>query len=223
MITGDATPSQGAGTQSATPASTLAPRSPLGGGRTLGWVLLAAGLVGFAAAFILTVEKFMLLTNPFYTPSCSINAAVSCGPVMTSPQAQLFGFPNPLLGIAGFAVVAATGAALLAGARLAGWYWAGLQVGVSLGLMFVGWLIGQSLFVIGALCPYCMMVWVVTFTVFWYVTLRNLRAVHHRLPAAAAGVVGFMLRNHSALLATWLIALAGLVIVSMRAMIVEAT
>jgi len=128
------------------------------GGRGLAVLLLVGGLVGFAAAFVLAVEKFRVLTNPFYVPSCSVNATVDCGSVMTSPQAEVFGFPNPLLGIAGFAVVAATGAALLAGARLAGWYWAGLQAGVTAGVVFVHWLIGQSVLVIGALCPYCMVV-----------------------------------------------------------------
>ena len=177
----------------------------------LGVVLLVAGLVGFAAAFVLTVEKFLLLTNPFYVPSCSVNDVVSCGPVMSSPQAELFGFPNPLLGIAGFAVVAATGAALLGGARLVGWYWAGLQVGVSAAVVFVAWLMGQSLFVIGALCPYCMVVWAVTFTTSWYVTLRNLAA--HRQPRPD-GPLAFVLRYHSTLLVLGLAALAGLVFVT---------
>jgi len=48
-----------------------------------------------------------------------------------------FAFPNPLLGVAGFPVVAATGAALLGGAPLAGWFWAALQVGVSAAVLFV--------------------------------------------------------------------------------------
>ena len=61
------------------------------------------------------------MVNPFSTPLCSINATVSCGPVMSSAQAAVFGFPNPYLGIGGSAVVAATGAMLLAGGRLAGW------------------------------------------------------------------------------------------------------
>ena len=181
--------------------------------RRLGLLLLVAGLIGFAAAFVLTVEKFWLLTNPFYVPSCTVNATVSCGPVMSSPQAELFGFPNPLLGIAGFAVVAATGAALLAGGRLAGWYWAGLQAGVSLAVVFVAWLISQSLFVIGALCPYCMVVWAVTFTVFWYVTLRNLTA--HRQPRAG-GLVELAVRYHSALLVLGLAAVAALVIITIQ-------
>ena len=77
--------------------------------RTVGWVLLVAGLVGFTAAFILAVQKYWLLTNPFYQPSCSVNETISCGPIMTSDQAAVLGFPNPYLGIAGFAIVAATG------------------------------------------------------------------------------------------------------------------
>ncbi|MFP5284027.1 MAG: vitamin K epoxide reductase family protein [Actinomycetes bacterium] len=182
--------------------------------RALAVVLAAGGLVGFAAAFVLAVEKFRLLTDPFYTPSCTLNATLSCGPVMSSPQAEVFGFPNPLLGIAGFAVVAATGAVLLAGGRVAGWYWAGLQAGVTAAVVFVHWLIVQSLFVIGALCPYCMVVWTVTIPLFWYVTLRNLAAVAPRLPTAGRNAVGFLLRYHSSLLLLWLAAVAGLVVAS---------
>lgn len=182
--------------------------------RTVGWVLLVAGLVGFAAAFVLAVEKYWLLTNPFYTPSCSINATVSCGPVMTSPQAAVFGFPNPYLGIAGFAVVAATGAMLLAGGRLAGWFAVGLQLGAVVGTVFVGWLMVQSLTVIHALCPYCMAVWAATFATVWYVTLDNLGRVKDRLPARAAGAVEVAHRNHSAFLAGWLALVAVLVIIA---------
>ena len=42
------------------------------------------------------------------------------------------------------------------------WYWAGLAAGTLLGTVFVHWLIFQSLYRIGALCPYCMVVWAVT-------------------------------------------------------------
>ena len=42
------------------------------------------------------------------------------------------------------------------------WYWAGLAVGTLLGVAFIHWLIFQSLYRIGALCPYCMVVWAVT-------------------------------------------------------------
>lgn len=182
--------------------------------RTVAWVLLVAGLVGFSAAFVLAVEKYWLLTNPFYTPSCSINTTLSCGPVMSSPQAALFGFPNPYLGIAGFAVVAATGAMLLAGGRLAARYMAGLQIGAVLGTVFVAWLMLQSLTVIHALCPYCMAAWAATFATLWYVTLTNLGRIRHRLPDTLDRAVAAAGRNHSAILAGWLLIVAVLVTVS---------
>lgn len=148
--------------------------------KLLGGLLLGGGALGFVAAFVLLLEKLELLKDPDYTPTCSINPILNCGSVMVTEQAEVLGFPNPLIGVAAFPVLMATGAALLAGARLARWYWAGLQAGVTLGLGFVAWLVFQSLYRIGALCPYCMVVWAVVLPVFWYVTLRN----------AGAGVLG---------------------------------
>ena len=100
---------------SADPAAALTRRSgPFA--RSLPWLLLVGGLIGLTAAFVLTVEKFALALDPAYAPTCSINPVLNCGSVMDTPQASAFGFPNSLLGIAGFAVVAAVGAGLLAGA-----------------------------------------------------------------------------------------------------------
>jgi uncharacterized membrane protein len=125
------------------------------------WVLIA-GLAGLAAAFTLTIEKIKLLENPAYVPSCSINPVLSCGSVMVTPQAAAFGFPNPLIGIAAFSVVVVSGVLAVAKVPLPRWYWAGLAVGTTLGVVFIHWLIYQSLYTIGALCPYCMVVWTVT-------------------------------------------------------------
>ena len=108
-------------------------------------------------------------------PTCSINPILSCGSVMKTAQAEAFGFPNPIIGVAGFTVVLTTGAALLAGATFRRWFWLGLQAGVTFGIGFVHWLIFQSLYRIDALCPYCMVVWIVTIPIFLFVTLRNLR------------------------------------------------
>jgi uncharacterized membrane protein len=125
------------------------------------WVLIA-GIVGLTAAVTLTVEKVKLLENPAYVPSCSINPVLSCGSVMVTPEASEFGFPNSLLGIVAFSVVVVAGVLAVAKVRLPQWFWAGLAVGTLLGAVFVHWLIYQSLYVIGALCPYCMVVWTMT-------------------------------------------------------------
>jgi uncharacterized membrane protein len=125
------------------------------------WVLIA-GVVGLTAATTLTIEKITLLENPAYVPSCNINPVLSCGSVMVTPQAAAFGFPNPLIGIVAFSVVVVSGVLAIAKVPLPRWYWAGLAAGTTLGVVFIHWLIYQSLYTIGALCPYCMVVWAVT-------------------------------------------------------------
>ncbi|MDO3638740.1 vitamin K epoxide reductase family protein [Mycolicibacterium arseniciresistens] len=125
------------------------------------WVLIA-GVLGLAAAVTLTVEKVELLIDPSYVPSCSLNPVLSCGSVMTTPQASAFGFPNSLMGIVAFTVVLMTGVLAVAKVSLPRWYWMGLAAGTLAGTVFVHWLIFQSLYRIGALCPYCMVVWAVT-------------------------------------------------------------
>ena len=179
--------------------------------RGLSWLLLLGGLTGLAAAFVLTVEKIALIADPSYRPSCSLNPVLSCGSVMATPQASVLGFPNSLLGVAGFAVVAATGAALLAGARLRGWYWLGLQAGVTGGAVFVHWLIAQSLYRIGALCPYCMAVWAVTIPIFLYVSLSVLARFADRLPGPVRRVSALIGRNHGVVLTVWALAVLALI------------
>ncbi len=159
--------------------------------RRLAWGLTVGGVVGFIAAAVLLVERIRLAQDSDYVPTCSLNPVLSCGSVMETAQASLLGFPNPIIGVAAFPVVVTTGVAVLAGARLARWYWLGLQVGVTAALAFVAWLAFQSIYRIGALCPYCMVVWAVVIPMFWYVTLRNLAggAFGEKLRRSRASVV----------------------------------
>jgi uncharacterized membrane protein len=172
-------------------------------GRVTAWVCTVGGLAGLLAAAVLTIEKLNLAADPTYVPTCSINPILSCGSVMSSPQAQAFGVPNSLIGVAGFAVVSTVGVALLARVQLPRWFWLGLQAGATFGVLFVHWLIYQSLYVIGALCPYCMLVWAATIPTFLYVSVHNLqlnaRAIPEGLRALAAGTV----RYHSLILVSW--------------------
>lgn len=150
------------------------PDSPEHGGVHVGrlsalWVLIA-GVVGLSSALALTIEKVELRKNPAYVPTCSLNPVLSCGSVMVTPQAAVFGFPNSLIGIVSFTVVLVTGVLAVARVQLPRWYWAGLAVGTLLGTVFVHWLIYQSVFTIGALCLYCMVVWSMTIPLLVVVT-----------------------------------------------------
>ncbi len=149
--------------------------------RTFGFVLLVTGAVGWAASAILVLERLALYENPGHVTSCDVNPWVSCGRVMGTWQSELFGFPNPLIGIVAFALILATAMVVLSGAAPGRWYWAGLQAGVSLGTVFVIWLWSQALFEIYILCLYCMVVWAAMLPLFILLTVRNL--IHGVIPA----------------------------------------
>ena len=127
---------------------------------------------------------------------------------MSTPQAEVLGFPNSLLGIVGFTLVLATGATLLAGTHLARWYWIGLQVGTTAAVVFVHWLIFQSTFRIGALCPYCMLVWAVTIPIFVVVTLHVMPAVLPPTAGRAHQVIATAKTYRSLILTAWFLAIA---------------
>lgn len=190
------TTSTGAKTPHSTGAD--APHVPRG----LGALLAGGGLVGLIAAFELTYDKIELLKNPSYVPPCDFGSVLSCTNIMKSGQAGVFGFPNPLLGLIGFSVVITLGVLLLANVDFPEWVWAGLQLGVGFGIVFVTWLQYQSIYEISALCPWCMVVWSVTIPTFLYVTLRNLRAW---IPGNRA--VEFLRDWHALVLILWYLAI----------------
>ena len=163
--------------------------------RARGLLLVVGGVLGFVAAFTLTIERFRLAQDPSYVPSCSINPLISCGKVMATHQAAAFGFPNPLLGIAAFAVSTTIGVLVLSRTPLPRFVERGYLLGLTLGTVFVGWLIGQSLYSIHALCPYCVVVWAVVVPTWWVHVAdgldRGLLPVPRALHGAARVVVDF--------------------------------
>lgn len=140
------------------------------------WILVIGGVLGLLASSILTIEKLHLAANPDYVPSCSISPVVACSPVMGSWQASTFGFPNMIIGIAGFAMVWAVGMMLFAGVKdLKKWFWWCFQAGTTFGVLFITWLQYSSIYNIQKLCLYCMLVWLVTIPIFWATTAFTIK------------------------------------------------
>ncbi|MGV9994530.1 vitamin K epoxide reductase family protein [Streptomyces sp. NPDC003374] len=181
-------------------------------GRRIGLLLTLTGAVGWLASFQLAVEDWRVLKDPTHQLSCDISPVVSCGSAMASAQGNLFGFPNMLLGLGAFAAVVTLGVVVLTGGRPHRAVWLALQAGAFTGVVFVHWLIWQSLYVLNRVCPYCAVVWVVTIALFWYVTLHNLRAGIVRTPAAARSFLTLVLDTHWLLLAAWYGVIAMLVL-----------
>ena len=127
--------------------------------------------MGWFAAFSLVLERIHLAEHPTDALSCDINVWISCAKVMLTPQAKLFGFPNPIIGLAAFVFPIAVGFAILAGAQFKKWFWRCFTIGISLGFVFITWLFIQTNYVIHALCPYCMIAWAAMIPLFWRVIL----------------------------------------------------
>jgi uncharacterized membrane protein len=157
--------------------------------RETAWILVVCGLIGLVAAIELIIQKISVLSDPDFVPNCDINPVLSCGSVINTEQASLFGFPNPVLGVIGFTVVIMFGALLFAGLELPRSMWLGLNIGALAGMAFVVWLVIQSLYVIGALCPWCMVVWAITIPIFWQVTTDNLASGRLNLGKSLSEVI----------------------------------
>ncbi len=110
------------------------------------WVLTIAGAVGTAASFGL------LWSVGQASPVCDLNPIVTC-------SATVDNVINTSIGLMAFPVVTTLGLLMLMGVGLPTPVWRGLQAGVIAGTVFTHVLIFLSLYVVRALCPYCMIIW----------------------------------------------------------------
>ncbi len=182
--------------------------------KVLPYILIICGIIGLLCSIILTYDAFKLAQNPGYKPACNLNPIISCGDVSLSAQGTLIGsLPNPWIGIAAFPVLITTGVAMLAGARFKRWYFLGLEGGALIGLVFIHWLFFEAVYRIHALCPYCMVVWIMTITTFWYITLYNLEKGYIKFSNNEQHAVAvFAKKHHLDILIFWLIVIAALIL-----------
>ncbi len=176
------------------------------------FILIIGSIIGLIAAGILMQDKIKLAMDSSFHPNCNLNPIFSCTSVMKSAQANAFRFPNPIVGLASFGIVLSAGMALLAGAKMKRWWWLCLQAGTLFGLLFIHWLFIESVYHIGALCIYCMIVWTVTIAMFWYTLLYNLREGNIKTPEKLKGIVKFAQTNHVGILILWYITIAALIL-----------
>jgi uncharacterized membrane protein len=180
--------------------------------KALPWLLVIGGVIGLICSFIIAFDEVKLLQNSHFQPNCDLNPIISCGSVMQSRQAHAFGFPNPFIGLMTFPVLITTGVVLLCGTKLKRWYWLGLEAGTILGLTFVHWLFFESVYRIHALCPYCMVVWLVVIATFWYVTLYNIQTKNIILKGGLQKLDFFLRRHHLDVFILWLLTIAALIL-----------
>ena len=144
--------------------------------------MLVGALLSLTAAFVLSVEAFEIAKNPDAKLSCSINLVLNCATVAAHPSSTFLGFPNPFLGLMTEPIVITVAIAGLAGVRFPRWFMATAQVFYTAGLLFALTLMYISMFIIGALCPWCLLVTLTTILVWFAITRYNLREDNLFLP-----------------------------------------
>lgn len=153
-----------------------------------GWVyglMLVSSVISLVAAFVISVDALKIAADPDVELACSINAVIDCGAVAKSWQAQLLGFPNSFLGLMFEPAVIVIAVASLAKVRFPRWFMLTAQGIYLIALFFAYWLFSQSMFSIGALCPWCLLVTVSTTGVFMEMWHANVVEGNLRLPGRA--------------------------------------
>lgn len=150
--------------------------------------MLISSILGLVAAFVLSVDALVLAENPDAIFSCDISTKISCGTVGVTWQANLLGFPNAFIGLVSEPVVITLAVAALGGVRFPRWFMVTAQAFYSIGFVFALWLFYQAYFVIGALCPWCLLITLTTTLVFASITRVNILDDNLRFGRAQAAL-----------------------------------
>lgn len=144
--------------------------------------MLVSALISLIASWNLSWDAILLAEDPTQTLNCDLGSSLSCSKVALTWQASLLGFPNSFLGMVAEPVVITIAVAGMANVKFPRWFMFTANLVYLAGLIFAYWLFAQSSFVIGALCPWCLLITLGTTLVFFTLTTYNIRENNLFLP-----------------------------------------
>ncbi|WP_308163375.1 vitamin K epoxide reductase family protein [Microbacterium flavum] len=152
---------------------------------------ICAGAAGWVVSFLLYLEYIGQLRGGEPLISCAISPVVTCGPNLLSPGGNLLGFSNSIIGMVLFlGPVFAAAAALAAPRGLRPWFWRTFAVFTCGAFVLVHVFAYRSVFEYSSLCPWCMIIWLVTIPLFLTVAGWTLRdGVWGRAGVRAGGAI----------------------------------
>ncbi|PST49029.1 hypothetical protein COO72_04895 [Bifidobacterium callitrichos] len=153
-------------------------------------ITLIASAVALVVSFVLAAETLELARHPGQQLSCDVNSTLSCSAVAQSWQAEIvkFGglsYPNAFFGIAAESVFVTIAVIGLARVKVPKWFAACTWFGGLAAILYSYWLTTQSLFVIRALCPWCLAL--MFSTTIQFMALSHATVTVQRLPGAGTG------------------------------------
>ena len=144
--------------------------------------MLVGAVLSLLASVVLSVEAIEIAKNPNAQLSCSVNIVLNCATVAAHPSATFMGFPNSFIGMMAEPVVIAVAIAGLAGVKFPRRFMFTAQIFYTAGLLFALGLLYVSMFIIQALCPWCLLVTLTTILVWFALTRYNIREDNLYLP-----------------------------------------
>lgn len=146
--------------------------------------MLVGSIASLVASFVLSIEAVELARDSTTALACNINVVLNCAKVGLHETSYLFGFPNSFLGLIAEPVVITVAIAGLAGVKFPRPFMAVAQFFYTLGFVFAYYLLYTSYVVIGALCPWCLLVTLTTTLVWFAITRYNIRENNLYLPGS---------------------------------------
>lgn len=137
--------------------------------------MLVGAILSLIASFVLSVEAIELARNPNAELACSISVVLNCATVALHPSANVLGFPFSFLGLIAEPIVITVAIAGLAGVKFPRLFMFVAQIGYTIGFLFAWYLFYVSYFIIGALCPWCLLVTLTTTLVWFSISRYNIR------------------------------------------------
>lgn len=157
--------------------------------------MLVGAILSLVASFVLSVEAIELAKNSDAVLSCNFNAVINCATVGNHPSAYMFGFPNSFLGLMAEPVVITVAIAGLSRIKFPRAFMFAAQIGYTLGFIFALTLLYISYNIIGALCPWCLLVTATTTFVWFAITRYNIREKNLYLPEKASKIAQKFVAN----------------------------
>lgn len=174
-------------------------------------IILFSGIVGLLASFVLTLDKIRLLQEADFVPACSVNPVISCMSAMSSEQSEILGVPNSLFGIMLYMALVVVAGLMLFNVRFPRVIWKVMLLFSVLGLIFVHYLLIQSLFVLHVICPWCLSIWLTTPLLFLSLINEYAHLDSKKLTSRSGKLVEYISRNSVVIGSIWYVAFIVLV------------
>lgn len=179
-------------------------------------IVLIASVCGLFASLILAAETLQLARHPNSRLGCDVNTVLSCSTVAESPQAEIvkflgLSFPNAFFGIAAFSVFITLAVIGLCNSPVPRWLATCTWLGGLAALCYAYWLSYQSVFVIRALCPWCL--FMMFSTTILFMALSHATVTVQNIPRNNCHLRNYYRLHYDLMLdVVWLLAIIALII-----------